>query len=98
MDAVTEGKRFLSWIRLGDHLGNGCRLTARGRQLIQQSPGGSGDLVDGLLESNFIGLRRLVESADLADKLERGGTDLFLGGGAFRNAKTFDASAHILTV
>src|SRR5271155_2157074 len=45
-----------------------------------QEPGGDcGYFIDGDEESLFVGLRRLVEAADLAHELQRGGADFFVG-------------------
>jgi hypothetical protein len=48
-------------------------------------------------EGGIIGLRWLLKSADLANKLKGGGADLLVGGRPLWHAEAFDASAHDLT-
>ena len=56
--------------------------------------GGRGDLVDGALECRLVRLRRLVEAAQLAHELQRGGADLVLGRGRLEIEQRADVAAH----
>src|SRR3954471_19459236 len=52
-----------------------------GLQRVEQPRRRGGDLLDGAVERLLVGLRGLRVAGDLADVLERGGRDLFMGGG-----------------
>ena len=52
------------------------------------------DLVDRPRESSLVRLRRLLRPADLADVLERRGTDLVLGRGRLEVVECLDVPAH----
>src|SRR4029077_2567476 len=65
-----------------------------GFERMQETAGDRRDFVDGRLERRFIGLRRLVEAADLAHELQRGGADLFVGDRRIEVEKNSDVSAH----
>src|SRR6185369_15415199 len=55
------------------------------------------DRIDRAVERLLVGLRRLVEAADLADVLERGGLDLFGRGGGLEVVERADVAAHALS-
>ena len=56
----------------------------------------AGYFVDRRQERGLIGLRRLVESANFPDELERSGTDLFGRYGWIKIEEGFDVPAHFL--
>ena len=62
----------------------GCHQTARR----------GGDLVHGAREGFLVRLRRLGEAADLADVLERGAADLFLGRRRLEVVQRSDVATH----
>jgi hypothetical protein len=60
----------------------------------EKAGGNAGDFIDGGLKHAFVGFGRLVETADLSHKLERSGSNLFLGYGRIEVEKSFDVPAH----
>src|SRR5207245_5434184 len=52
------------------------------------------DLVDGREERGLVGLRRLVEAADLSYELQRGRADLFVGHRRLEVEQGLDVSTH----
>src|ERR1017187_3095438 len=54
----------------------------------------AGDFTDGSVERRFVRLRRLVEAADLSDKLERGCLDFFLSARRVEVEEDFHVPAH----
>src|SRR5262249_41189676 len=69
-----------------------------GPQLGEQLRRRRGDGVERPLKRLPVGLRRLVEAADLADVLERRGADLLVGGGGIEVVERSDVSAHASSV
>src|SRR5207247_2910052 len=63
-------------------------------QTVEQRPRGVGDLVHGAIERRLIRLGRLVEPADLAHELERGGAHLLVGGARREVVQGSDVPAH----
>ncbi len=71
----------------------------RGRlELTEQLGRDLGDAGDGALEGLLVGARGLVEAADLAHVLERGGLDLLVGCSRLEVVESPDVSAHALSV
>ena len=69
------------------------RRRVRG-QAVEQLGGRGRDDVDGAVERLGVGLRRLAGATDLADVLERGVTDLFVGRGRLEVVERADVAAH----
>ena len=53
-----------------------------------------GDVVDRSVKNSLVGLRRLVETADLAHELERGVMELGVGRRVVRMPQALDVPAH----
>src|SRR5262249_9670905 len=66
----------------------------RGFQRIEKSSRGFSYFVNGVVERILVGLRRLIEPADLSDELKRSRPDLFRSDRRFEVEKGFDISAH----
>ena len=56
--------------------------------------GDNGDAVHGGLESLFVGLGWLAVARDLADELQGGEFQLFVGGRSLGEAELFNVSTH----
>src|SRR6185503_17796915 len=69
-----------------------------GLQRCQQAAGRSGDLVDRKIERRLVDLGGPRVSAELADKLQRGGANLVLGRGRREIEQRTDVPAHRLNV
>ena len=71
-------------------------VLGRGRSFERRDePGGNGsDFVYRVLERGFVGFRRLGESADLTDELERGSADLGFGYRRVEVEQRPDIAAH----
>src|SRR5882672_6430827 len=67
----------------------------RRRQRIDQATSDVGHLVDGTIERGLVRLRWRVESAQLADELQRRRADFFLSRRRIEIEKRFDVSAHL---
>src|ERR1035441_2699171 len=65
-----------------------------GFERAEKASRNAGDFIDGSVEGRFVWLRRLVEAADLSDKLERGGLNFFLSDRRVKVEEGFDVSAH----
>src|ERR1700690_3085998 len=76
--------------------GFGFAVLGRGRGFERRDEaGGNGsDFVDRVLERGFVGFRRLGESADLTDELERGSADLGFGYRRVEVEQRPDIAAH----
>ena len=60
----------------------------------EKSRGNGRDVVDRGLKRVLVGLRRLVEAADLADELKRGRANFFFRDRWLEVKKDFDVAAH----
>jgi hypothetical protein len=65
-----------------------------GLEGTKEARGGLGDFVNGGGEWGLVGLRRLGESADFSDELERGVSNFFVRDGRIEIEKNFDVPAH----
>ena len=65
-----------------------------GFQRVKKSRRDSRYLIHSGEEPNFVGPRRLMDSTDFSDELERRCPNLFRGDGRLKVEKSFDVSAH----
>ena len=67
---------------------------SRGFERSEKAYGHRGYFVDGGQEHGFIGLGGLVESGDLADELNGGSADFFVGNRGIEVEESFNIAAH----
>src|SRR5436853_6709068 len=67
-----------------------------GDERVQEVSGHRGHLRDGAIDRGLIGPGRLAESRDLPYELERGISDLHVGGGRVEVEQRLDLPAHVL--
>ena len=65
---------------------------------IEELTGDSGNFVDCIVESSFVGLRRFVEATQLSHKLDCGRANLFVSGWWFEVVQGFDIATHKLSI
>jgi hypothetical protein len=64
----------------------------------EKASGDAGDFIDGSQERRFIGLRRLVKTADLSHELKRSRSNLFVTDRRIEVEERFDIPAHTLPI
>jgi len=65
-----------------------------GFERTEELQGNGGDLIDGVLESGFVGFGGLVKAGDFAHELERGSADFVGSDRRIKVVKGFDVAAH----
>src|SRR5215472_707060 len=61
---------------------------------MQQVCGGAGDLVNGGIESRFVGFRGMLHASDFADELEGSGADFLRSYRRIEIEEGFDVATH----
>ena len=69
-------------------------MRSGGFQGMEQAYGGVSDLVNGGVESGFVGFGRMVEAGDFPDELQGSGAHLFRRNRRIEIEKRFDVAAH----
>src|SRR5579859_1539660 len=88
--AEARGGAGASFGGFGFAVAMGCN----GLQGMEQARGGAGDLVNGGIESSFVGFGGMVETGDFADELEGSGADFFGSDWGIEIKEGFDVAAH----